>query len=357
MVRVYLDGITKRFGNVLAVDNVTLTVESEEFFVLLGPSGCGKTTTLRIVAGLETPDAGRVLFNNVDVTQVPARERGVAMVFQSYAVWPHMKVFENIAMPLRIRKLPEGEIAERVKKVAEILQIDHLLDRYPFQLSGGERQRVAVARALAVEPKVLLMDEPLSNLDALLRVTARAELKRLQKKMRITTLYVTHDQVEAMVLADRIAVMNRGKLVQVGTPDEIYRAPIHRFVAHFIGSPPINFFEGVIEKEYIDTGFVKIPISNVPEEIVGRQIVIGIRPEDLSLQPVSRGLKLRGELLLIENLGSEYILHIDVGGVTLRVLAREKPEGGKDITLYLDPANLHFFDKITELKISLSQQF
>ncbi|MEM2410213.1 MAG: ABC transporter ATP-binding protein, partial [Thermofilaceae archaeon] len=225
MVRVNLEGVTKRFGNVLAVDNVTLTVESEEFFVLLGPSGCGKTTTLRIVAGLETPDAGRVLFDGVDVTQVPARKRGVAMVFQSYAVWPHMKVFENIAMPLRIRKLPESEIAERVKRVAEILQIDHLLDRYPFQLSGGERQRVAVARALAVEPKVLLMDEPLSNLDALLRVTARAELKRLQKKLRITTLYVTHDQVEAMVLADRIAVMNKGRLVQVGTPDEIYREP------------------------------------------------------------------------------------------------------------------------------------
>ncbi|MEM0345132.1 MAG: ABC transporter ATP-binding protein [Thermofilaceae archaeon] len=352
MVRVNLEGVTKRFGNVLAVDNVTLTVESEEFFVLLGPSGCGKTTTLRIVAGLETPDAGRVLFDGVDVTQVPARKRGVAMVFQSYAVWPHMKVFENIAMPLRIRKLPESEIAERVKRVAEILQIDHLLDRYPFQLSGGERQRVAVARALAVEPKVLLMDEPLSNLDALLRVTARAELKRLQKKLRITTLYVTHDQVEAMVLADRIAVMNKGRLVQVGTPDEIYREPVHRFVAHFIGSPPINFFDGVVQEACIDAGFARIPVNNVPEEYVGKQVIVGVRPEDLSLQPVPRGLELKGELLLIENLGNEYILHVDVGGTTLRVLAREKPTR-RDVTLYLDPANLHIFDKSTELRIPL----
>ena len=342
MVRVDLEDMTKRFGNITAVDHVSFSVEHGELFVLLGPSGCGKTTTLRIIAGLETPDLGRVLFNGKDVTHVPARRRNVAMVFQSYAVWPHMKVFDNIALPLKVRKLPREEIEKRVKFVAEMLQITNLLDRYPFQLSGGERQRVAVARALAVEPEVLLMDEPLSNLDALLRVQARAELKKLQRALKITTIYVTHDQVEAMVLADRIAIMNKGKIMQVGTPDEIYNKPANRFVAHFIGSPPMNFFEGIVEEDGVNAGFAKIPFKNIPVELIGKRVVVGIRPSDISLSPIASSIQVRGHIILVENLGGEYILHVDVGGVILRAISKIRPVNN-EVLLYLDQNGLHLF--------------
>lgn len=343
-MRVDLENVTKRFGNVVAVDNVSFSVEHGELFVLLGPSGCGKTTTLRIIAGLETPDSGRVLFNGRDVTHIPARRRNVAMVFQSYAVWPHMKVFDNIALPLKIKKLPREEIEKRVKFATEILNIAHLLERYPFQLSGGERQRVAVARALVVEPEVLLMDEPLSNLDALLRVQARAELKKLQRDLKITTIYVTHDQVEAMVLADRIAVMNRGKIIQVGTPDEIYNKPASKFVAHFIGSPPMNFFEGIVEEDAINVGFAKIPFKNISNKLVGKRVVVGIRPSDISVIPIANSVQVKGTTILVENLGSEYILHIDVGGVILRAISKTKPTSS-EVILYLDKSKLHVFSE------------
>jgi len=343
-VRVDLENVTKRFGNVVAVDKVSFSVEHGELFVLLGPSGCGKTTTLRIIAGLETPDSGRVLFNGRDVTHIPARRRNVAMVFQSYAVWPHMKVFDNIALPLKIKKLPREEIERRVKFATEILNITHLLERYPFQLSGGERQRVAVARALVVEPEVLLMDEPLSNLDALLRVQARAELKKLQRDLKITTIYVTHDQVEAMVLADRIAVMNRGKIIQVGTPDEIYNKPASKFVAHFIGSPPMNFFEGIVEEDAINVGFAKIPFKNISNKLVGKRVVVGIRPSDISVIPIANSVQVKGTTILVENLGSEYILHIDVGGVILRAISKTKPTSS-EVILYLDKSKLHVFSE------------
>ena len=343
-MRVDLENVTKRFGNVVAVDNVSFSVEHGELFVLLGPSGCGKTTTLRIIAGLETPDSGRVLFNGRDVTHIPARRRNVAMVFQSYAVWPHMKVFDNIALPLKIKKLPREEIERRVKFATEILNITHLLERYPFQLSGGERQRVAVARALVVEPEVLLMDEPLSNLDALLRVQARAELKKLQRDLKITTIYVTHDQVEAMVLADRIAVMNRGKIIQVGTPDEIYNKPASKFVAHFIGSPPMNFFEGIVEEDAINVGFAKIPFKNISIKLVGKRVVVGIRPSDISVIPIANSVQVKGTTILVENLGSEYILHIDVGGVILRAISKTKPTSS-EVILYLDKSKLHVFSE------------
>jgi len=344
VVRVDLENVTKRFGNVVAVDNVSFSVEHGELFVLLGPSGCGKTTTLRIIAGLETPDSGRVLFNNRDVTLIPARRRNVAMVFQSYAVWPHMKVFDNIALPLKIKKMPREEIEKRVKFAAEMLSINHLLERYPFQLSGGERQRVAVARALVVDPDVLLMDEPLSNLDALLRVQARAELKKLQRDLKITTIYVTHDQVEAMVLADRIAVMNKGKIMQVGTSDEIYNRPASKFVAHFIGTPPMNFFEGVVEESFINVGFAKFPFKNIPIELIGKRVVVGIRPSDISVTPIVNSIQVKGYTILVENLGSEYILHVDVGGIVLRAISKIKPTSS-EILLYLDQGKLHVFSE------------
>ncbi|HDI02472.1 MAG TPA: sugar ABC transporter ATP-binding protein, partial [Ignisphaera sp.] len=218
MVNVKLENIRKTFGSVVAVDRIDLEIRDGEFMVLLGPSGCGKTTTLRIIAGLEKPDRGRVLFGDRDVTYLPPKDRNVSMVFQSYAVWPHMKVYDNIAFPLKIRRYPREEIDRRVRWAAELLKISDLLDRYPHQLSGGQRQRVAVARAIVVEPQVLLMDEPLSNLDAPLRALMRAEIKRLQKQLKITTIYVTHDQAEALTMADRIAVMNSGRIEQIGTP-------------------------------------------------------------------------------------------------------------------------------------------
>ncbi|HDI02270.1 MAG TPA: ABC transporter ATP-binding protein [Ignisphaera sp.] len=238
MSSVRLEHITKIFPpNVIAVNDANFEVSKGEFFVLLGPSGCGKTTTLRIIAGLEKPTKGRVFIDNEDVTDLPPRKRDVAMVFQTWALYPHMKVYDNIAFPLKLRKVPMNEIDRKVREVARLLRIEELLDRYPRQLSGGQQQRVALARALVRNPRVWLMDEPLSNLDALLRVQMRAELKKLQKELKITTIYVTHDQVEAMTMADRIAVMNAGRVLQIGTPHEIYHKPKMKFVA---GSNSVN---------------------------------------------------------------------------------------------------------------------
>ncbi|ABL78943.1 ABC transporter ATP-binding protein [Thermofilum pendens] len=351
MVGVRLEHVTKRYGKVVAVDDVSLEVKEGEFFVLLGPSGCGKTTTLRIIAGLEEPDEGRVFFGEEDVTRLPPGKRKISMVFQSYAVWPHMKVYDNIALPLKVQGYPPEEIERRVREAARLVQIEDLLDRYPQQLSGGQRQRVAVARALAVTPRVLLMDEPLSNLDALLRVQARAELKRLQRDTRLTTIYVTHDQVEAMVLADRVAVMNRGRVLQVGPPEEIYSKPSSRFVAHFIGSPPINLFEGTVTPRGVDVGFVVLPVgAGSLEEYSGKRVIVGIRPEDVHLTASPGFIEVEGSVWVTENLGGEYVVLVSVGDVILRARSREKPESER-VKVYLDPSKLHFFDKETEARI------
>ena len=353
MTRVELEHVTKRFGRVVAVDDVSLEVREGEFFVLLGPSGCGKTTTLRIVAGLEHPDEGRVLFDGEEVTHLPPARRGVSMVFQSYAVWPHMTVYENIALPLRVRKVPQEEIDRRVRGVARLLRIEDLLSRYPSQLSGGQRQRVAVARALVVTPRVLLMDEPLSNLDALLRVQARAELKRLQYETKLTTIYVTHDQVEAMVLADRVAVMNAGRVLQVGSPEEVYSKPANRFVAHFIGSPPINLLEGVVEPDGINVGFAKLPVVAGPGALrsyAGRQVIVGVRPEDVRITPAPGHVELVGSVWLVENLGGDYVVLVTVGDTILRVKSHERPTTDK-VRLYIDPKKLHVFDKESEQRL------
>jgi len=252
MARVELRNVTKKFGKVVAVDRASLVVDDKEFFSLLGPSGCGKTTLLRIIAGLEFPDEGDVLIDDRVVTRLPPKDRDVAMVFQNYALYPHMTAFDNIAFPLAVRRrelnLSKDEIRKRVVEVARLLNIEELLKRYPSQLSGGEQQRVALARALVRRPKVWLLDEPLSNLDAKLRIIMRSELKKLQKTLGITTIYVTHDQVEAMSMADRIAVMNKGRVLQVGTPDELYHKPADTFVATFIGAPPMNLIPCVLEE-------------------------------------------------------------------------------------------------------------
>lgn len=243
MDTVEIINLRKHFGEVKAVDGVDLSINEGEFFVILGPSGCGKTTLMRMIAGLETPTEGDVIIGGKRVTELPPRMREVAMVFQSYALYPHMTVFENIAFPLKAKKLPKGELREKVEASAKILGVDPLLDRRPRQLSGGERQRVALCRAMVKEPRVLLLDEPLSNLDAKLRTAARAELEMFQRKLGITTIFVTHDQIEAMAMGDRILVMSAGKVMQVGDPQEIYHDPANLFVATFLGSPAINLIE------------------------------------------------------------------------------------------------------------------
>ncbi|WP_440059397.1 ABC transporter ATP-binding protein [Thermogladius sp. 4427co] len=290
-VSVRLENVSKYFGSVVAVDNVSLSIEKGEFFTILGPSGCGKSTTLRVIAGFEVPDTGRVFFDDEDVTFKKPYERDTAMVFQNYALWPHMTVYDNIAYGLRVRKkkykLSEEDIRRLVKQVLELVRLEGLEKRYPLQLSGGQQQRVALARALVVRPRVLLLDEPLSNLDAKLRIEMREELKRIQRSLKITTIYVTHDQVEALSMSDRIAVMNAGRVMQVGRPDEVYFKPRNLFVAEFLGRS--NIFEGHVVGESGDYVIVRIPefdvdIPAVPvEKGVRGKVAVVIRPEILSI--------------------------------------------------------------------------
>ena len=315
MAGIRVEKVSKRFGKVEALKGVDLEVRDQEFLVLLGPSGCGKTTLLRIVAGLEAPTSGEVYIGERRVTHLPPRLRGIAMVFQNYAIFPHLTVYENVAFGLRMKRRPEEEIRRKVGEVAALLHIEELLDRYPAQLSGGQRQRVAVARALAVEPEVLLMDEPLSNLDALLRLEMRAELKRLLKETRTTTLYVTHDQVEAMSLADRIAVMRQGEIVQLGTPTEIYHAPADTFVGGFIGNPPMNFLRaGAPGGRVVLEGFA------VPSPVEG-EVLLGVRPEDLRVSKEQAEGAFRARVLVVEPLGPHLQLTLEREGETFRALA------------------------------------
>ncbi|AEH23766.1 ABC transporter ATP-binding protein [Pyrococcus yayanosii] len=362
MVEVRLENLKKYFdgGKVKAVDGVNLTIKDGEFLVLLGPSGCGKTTTLRMIAGLEEPTEGRIWFGDREVTYLPPKDRNISMVFQSYAVWPHMTVYENIAFPLQIRKFPRDEIDKRVRWAAELLQIEGLLDRYPAQLSGGQRQRVAVARAIVVEPDVLLMDEPLSNLDAKLRVAMRAEIKKLQTRLKVTTIYVTHDQVEAMTMGDRIAVMNAGKVLQVGPPTEVYLKPNSVFVATFIGAPEMNILEVSVADGYLEgRGFrIELPddIMEILRPYIGKGVLFGIRPEHMTVEGVSemshmrRTVRLRGRVDFVEALGTDTILHVKLGDELIKVkLPGHVPlEVGKEVTLLLDIDMIHVFDKSSE---------
>jgi len=330
--------LTKKFfskhGSILAVNNVNLEVNSGEFFVLLGPSGCGKTTMLNLIAGLEKPTRGEIWFDETLVASaskkvflppkarnVPPKARNVAMVFQSYALYPHLTVFENIAFPLRISRTKEHLIKESVQKVASMLAILDLLNRKPGELSGGQRQRVAIARAIVRKPNIFLLDEPLSNLDAQLRASTRGELKNLQRNLGVTTLYVTHDQVEAMSLGDRIAVLKDGRIVQIGTPDELYENPVNPFVATFIGSPPMNLFKVSIN---YDKGSFFIPIGNMkiklPNDKAGKikslkskYCIIGIRPEHIYINPSGAKQKLKGKITSVEPLGKDLLLHILIG--------------------------------------------
>lgn len=327
MSEIKIENVTKRFGHFVAVNNVSLTVADHEFMVLLGPSGCGKTTLLRAIAGLGMADEGRISIGGRDVTYLPPRERRIAMVFQSYAIFPHMNVFDNIAFGLKMQKLPKAEIESRVRQAAELLHIEGMLSRFPSQLSGGQRQRVAVARAIAMQSQVLLMDEPLSNLDALLRLEMRAELKRLLNDLGATTIYVTHDQIEAMSMGDRIAVMRDGRIEQVDRPTAIYDFPASQFIGGFIGTPPMNFLEGQVQQReggpVVAVGdFTIVPRADMVPLLAsrnGRPIALGIRAENMeaTAQPAKDALP--GRVLVVEPLGAQNLLTVQLGSATIKV--------------------------------------
>lgn len=327
MAEIKIENVTKRFGDFVAVDNVDLTVEDQEFVVLLGPSGCGKTTLLRAVAGLGMADEGRISIGGRDITYLPPRERAISMVFQSYAIFPHMKVYDNVAFGLKMNKVEKEETDRRVREAAEMLHIENMLDRYPSKMSGGQRQRVAVARAIAMQAKVLLMDEPLSNLDALLRLEMRAELKRLLRRLNATTIYVTHDQIEALSMGDRIAVMKDGVIHQVDEPNTVYDMPANQFVGSFIGNPPMNFLTGQVQRE---NGQVKVqigdssltPIQALQNRLAsydGSSVHVGIRAENMETMntPADDAIKVR--VLVVEPLGSQLLLTVNIGEDLVKV--------------------------------------
>ena len=309
MAEIELKNITKRWGDFIGVDNFNLTIADEEFLVLLGPSGCGKTTTMRMIAGLESVTSGEVLINGKVVNNLEPKDRDVAMVFQSYALYPNMTVYENICFPLKVRNIDKELHKEKVMRASEMVELNDFLHRKPAELSGGQRQRVALARAIVREPTVFLMDEPLSNLDAKLRVSTRAQIKNLQHKLRVTTIYVTHDQVEAMTLADRVVVMNAGVVQQVGTPQEIYNKPVNSFVASFIGSPAMNLLTGVISNGVFTGDNVKI--DGLSKKHSG-DITLGFRAEDASI------VKTKGSIIAtafsMELLGDMTMVSVKAGG-------------------------------------------
>ncbi len=358
LAKVFIQAVHKHFGTVRALDGVDLEIENGKFVVLLGPSGCGKTTLLRCISGLEQVTSGAIRFNDMEVTHLQPRNRDIAMVFQSYAVWPHMKVRDNIAYPMKIKKFSKEEIQKRLQETAELLSISELLDRYPAQLSGGQRQRVAVARAIVLEPAVLLMDEPLSNLDALLRVTMRSELKKLQQKIGTTTVYVTHDQVEAMTMGDKIAVMKSGVIHQIDTPDQIYLRPANTFIAGFIGSPQMNFVDVEIS---VQEGKMKLvskdftlPCPEMMRSIVEEggydRLILGIRPENIHHGQQESFIPISGTIYFSERLGAETIIHLgfEEGRIVIRIPGDEILEDGSRHTFYINPERICLFDPQTQ---------
>lgn len=356
MAEVRLVNVTKRFGKVTAVDKMNLDVKDREFMVLLGPSGCGKTTALRCVAGLENPDEGEIYIGGKEVNDLDPKERNIAMVFQTYALYPHLTVFKNLAFPLENAKVPKDDIEKKVHDVAKLLKIEQLLDRKPKQLSGGQRQRVALGRAIIREPQAFLMDEPLSNLDAKLRVYMRAELKKLQRDIGITTIYVTHDQVEAMTMGDRIAIMNEGILQQIGTPDEIYFRPSNIFVAGFIGSPPTNFFDCTLSedgalncKEF--TYQLPRELTEAMSKSGAEDFVLGVRPQDtlVSKKTDEKRNHIKVTVEVVEPIGDQTILDLKVGDALVKAVVSPdfKTKTGDEFWITFSTDKIHIFDRKT----------
>jgi len=381
MAEVILENICKTYGNNFrAIDQLNLLVEDGEFLILVGPSGCGKSTALRMIAGLEDITSGSLRIGGVDVVDMPPKDRDIAMVFQSYALYPHMTVSENIAFSMRLAGKPKAERKKRVDEIAKTLQLTSLLDSKPANLSGGQRQRVAMGRAMVREPAAFLMDEPLSNLDAKLRVQMRAEITSLQKQLGVTTIYVTHDQIEAMTMGDRVAVLKGGVLQQVDTPKRLYESPVNAFVAGFIGSPSMNLFEATLTGDELMSGTFAVRLQDAAfvrrpglRSYEGRKVVFGIRPEDLYDSSLESGRKYQtipAKVTSIEELGSEQIVHLNIDavrvdsgdpdavddfGLASNAVARFEPisavRSGSEIRLAVDDAKFHFFDPETHLAI------
>lgn len=362
MAELKLENIYKTYDNkVTAVENFNLHVQDKEFIVFVGPSGCGKSTTLRMIAGLEEISQGEFYIDGKLVNNTPPKDRDIAMVFQNYALYPHMTVFDNMAFGLKLRKMPKEEIKQRVQNAAEILGLTEYLNRKPKALSGGQRQRVALGRAIVRDAKVFLMDEPLSNLDAKLRVQMRAEIAKLHKRLNTTTIYVTHDQTEAMTMATRLVVMKDGVIQQIGTPKDVYENPENVFVGGFIGSPAMNFFTGALKQGYIQFENTKLAIPEgkmkLLKDHVGRDIIIGIRPEDFHDEPLfiqsAADSTIQAHIEVAELMGAEFMLYSAIDGQSFvsRVDARTVIQPGDTIELAIDMNKAHFFDKETELRI------
>jgi multiple sugar transport system ATP-binding protein len=363
MARVFLDQVVKQFNEVIAVNNLTLEARDGEFLVLVGPSGCGKSTALRMVAGLEEISLGDIYIGDRRVNDVAPKDRDIAMVFQSYALYPHMSVYDNMAFGLKLRKVNRQEIQRRVNEAASMLGIENLLQRKPRQLSGGQRQRVAVGRAIVREPRAFLMDEPLSNLDAKLRVQMRAELIRLHQRLRTTTIYVTHDQTEAMTMGTRIAVMRDGILQQLDTPQAVYERPANTFVAGFIGSPAMNMLRMSVTAEGDEVHMSRegLNITAAPQhraalrDYNGREVIVGMRPENISerVTGLDTAIRLPARVDVVEPLGSEAYMYAFVGGedIIARVPADTRARPDDQIDLWTDAASLHMFDPDTEVNI------
>ena len=368
MAHIELKKITKGFdSNKPVLENLNLTVNDGEFLVLVGPSGCGKSTTLRLIAGLETAGSGDIFIAGKLVNNIPPKDRDISMVFQNYALYPHMNVYDNMAFGLKLRKYPKDKIRARVNEAADILEIGDLLDRKPKQLSGGQRQRVALGRAIVRKPQVFLFDEPLSNLDAKLRVQMRAEIKKLHKQLKTTMVYVTHDQVEAMTMGSRIAVMKDGIIHQLNTPLNIYNKPADLFVASFIGSPAMNFITTKITNDnmlYSDDTKIKLPIPQKYQSLLNNQIdkeiVLGIRPDGLAIRSESqKDYKFTANLELVEPLGNETILYLSKGSQSLTCISKQyDPQGSTKnlIELYVNPDNIHMFDNSSTKRIEPKKQ-
>ena len=349
MAHVEIENVSKAYGPYKIIEGLNLSVADEEFVVLVGPSGCGKTTTLRMIAGLETVTSGTIRIGNRNVTQLRPGLRNCAMVFQNYALYPHMTVGENMGFSLKLRNASSDEINKRVKRAAEILALSPLLERYPRQLSGGQRQRVAMGRAIVRDPQVFLFDEPLSNLDAKLRVAMRTEIKELHQRLKTTTVYVTHDQIEAMTMADKIVVMHDGIVEQMGTPLELYDKPDNQFVAGFIGSPAMNFLKGHVRVNGVATfegpNGVKLPLKSAPAGSDGRPVVYGVRPEHFTIADDGAD----AEIVVVEPTGSETQVFAKVGGEQVVAVFRERHQfnPGDKVKLKPDPSLVHLFDEAT----------